>query len=421
MSDSSKPATERSPEDRQLAEELVERARSEGVSLVGPDGLLSGLTRNVLEAGLEAEMSEHLGYDKHEPSGKNSGNSRNGTRSKKVLTDVGPVEIEVPRDRAGSFEPQLVRKHQRRLAGVDEMVISLVAKGLTTGEVQAHMAEVYGADVSKDTISRITDRILEELVDWQNRPLDRVYPVVFIDAIVVKIRDGQVTNRPVYTAIGVTVDGERDILGLWVGTGGEGAKYWLQVLTEIKNRGTEDVCIVVCDGLKGLPEAIGNTWPLAIVQTCVLHLIRNTFRFASKADWDKMARDLRPVYTAVSEHEAKERFVEFTDLWGERYPAIIRLWENTWAEFTPFLDYSPEIRKVIYSTNAVESLHARMRRATRARGHFPTEQAALKCLYMVVRSLDPTGRGRRRWTMRWKAALNAFAITFEGRINPTDN
>ncbi len=421
MSDSSKPATERSPEDRQLAEELVERARSEGVSLVGPDGLLSGLTRNVLEAGLEAEMSEHLGYDKHEPSGKNSGNSRNGTRSKKVLTDVGPVEIEVPRDRAGSFEPQLVRKHQRRLAGVDEMVISLVAKGLTTGEVQAHMAEVYGADVSKDTISRITDRILEELVDWQNRPLDRVYPVVFIDAIVVKIRDGQVTNRPVYTAIGVTVDGERDILGLWVGTGGEGAKYWLQVLTEIKNRGTEDVCIVVCDGLKGLPEAIGNTWPLAIVQTCVLHLIRNTFRFASKADWDKMARDLRPVYTAVSEHEAKERFVEFGDLWGERYPAIIRLWENTWAEFTPFLDYSPEIRKVIYSTNAVESLHARMRRATRARGHFPTEQAALKCLYMVVRSLDPTGRGRRRWTMRWKAALNAFAITFEGRILPIDN
>ena len=214
MSDSSKPATERSSEDRQLAEELVERARNEGVDLVGPDGLLSGLTKNVLEAGLEAEMSEHLGYDKHDPAGKNTGNSRNGTRSKRVLTDVGPVEIEVPRDRDGSFEPQLVKKHQRRLTGVDEMVISLVAKGLTTGEVQAHMAEVYGADVSKDTISRITDRILEEMSDWQNRPLDRVYPVVFIDALVVKIRDGQVTNRPVYTAIGVTVDGERDILGL---------------------------------------------------------------------------------------------------------------------------------------------------------------------------------------------------------------
>jgi transposase-like protein len=421
MSDSSKRATERSSQDRRLAEELVERARNEGVELVGPNGLLSGLTKNVLEAGLEAEMSEHLGYDRHDPAGKNTGNSRNGTRSKKVLTDVGPVEIEVPRDRDGSFEPHLVKKRQRRLTGVDEMVISLVAKGLTTGEVSAHMAEVYGADVSRDTISRITDRILEELGDWASRPLDRVYPVVFIDAIVVKIRDGQVANRPVYTAIGVNVDGERDILGLWVGNGGEGAKFWLQVFTEMKNRGVEDVCIVVCDGLKGLPEAIGNTWPLAIVQTCVLHLIRNTFRFASKRDWDKMSRDLRPVYTAVSEHEAKERFVDFTDIWGDRYPAIIRLWENAWAEFVPFLDYSPEIRKIIYSTNAVESLHARMRRATRARGHFPTEQAALKCLYMVVRSLDPTGTGRRRWTRRWKAALNAFAITFEGRILPTDN
>lgn len=417
--EASKPA-EVSP-DKQLAEELVERAREDGVDLVGPGGLLSGLTKNVLEAGLEAEMSEHLGYDKHEPAGRNRANSRNGTRAKKVLTDVGPVDIEVPRDRDGSFEPQLVKKRQRRLSGVDEMVISLTAKGLTTGEVSAHMAEVYGADVSRDTISRITDRVIGEMSEWQNRPLDRVYPVVFIDALVVKIRDGQVTNRPVYSAIGVTVDGERDILGLWVGNGGEGAKYWLQVLTEIKNRGVADVCIVVCDGLKGLPEAIETTWALAIVQTCVLHLIRNTFRFASKADWDQMARELRPVYTAVSEHDAKERFVEFGETWGEKYPAIIRLWENAWVEFVPFLDYAPEIRKVIYSTNAVESLHARMRRATRARGHFPTEQAALKCLYLVVRSLDPTGKGRKRWMNRWKAALNAFAITFDGRILPTEH
>jgi transposase-like protein len=417
--EASKPA-EVSP-DKQLAEELVERAREDGVDLVGPGGLLSGLTKNVLETGLEAEMSEHLGYDKHEPAGRNRANSRNGTRAKKVLTDVGPVDIEVPRDRDGSFEPQLVKKRQRRLSGVDEMVISLTAKGLTTGEVSAHMAEVYGADVSRDTISRITDRVIGEMSEWQNRPLDRVYPVIFIDALVVKIRDGQVTNRPVYSAIGVTVDGERDILGLWVGNGGEGAKYWLQVLTEIKNRGVADVCIVVCDGLKGLPEAIETTWALAIVQTCVLHLIRNTFRFASKADWDQMARELRPVYTAVSEHDAKERFVEFTEAWGEKYPAIIRLWENAWVEFVPFLDYAPEIRKVIYSTNAVESLHARMRRATRARGHFPTEQAALKCLYLVVRSLDPTGKGRKRWMNRWKAALNAFAITFEGRILPTEH
>jgi len=419
VTEASKP--ENSSEDKQLAEELVERAHEDGVELVGPGGLLSGLTKNVLEAGLEAEMTEHLGYDKHEPAGRNKANSRNGTRAKKVLTDVGPVDLEVPRDRDGTFEPQLVKKRQRRLSGVDEMVISLTAKGLTTGEVSAHMAEVYGAEVSKDTISRITDRVLGEMADWQNRPLDRVYPVVFIDALVVKIRDGQVTNRPVYSAIGVTVDGERDILGLWVGNGGEGAKYWLQVLTEIKNRGVADVCIVVCDGLKGLPEAIETTWSLAIVQTCVLHLIRNTFRFASKADWDKMARDLRPVYTAVSEYDAKERFVEFGEIWGERYPAIIRVWENAWVEFVPFLDYAPEIRKVIYSTNAVESLHARMRRATRARGHFPTEQAALKCLYLVMRSLDPTGKGRKRWMNRWKAALNAFAITFEGRILPTEH
>jgi len=241
---------------------------------------------------------------------------------------------------------------------------------------------------------------------------------VFIDAIVVKIRDGQVTNRPAYTAIGVTADGTRDILGIWIGTGGEGAKFWLQVLTEIKNRGTSDVCIVVCDGLKGLPEAIETTWPLAVVQTCVLHLVRNTFRLASRADWDAMARGLRPVYTAPTEQAAKERLGEVNEIWGTKYPAIVRLWENTWTEFAPFLAYDAEIRRVIYSTNAIESLHARMRRATRAKGHFPNEQAALKCLYMVVRSLDPTGRGRRRWMNRWKPALNAFAITFEGRLLP---
>jgi transposase-like protein len=270
-----------------------------------------------------------------------------------VITEVGPVDIDVPRDRDSSFEPATVKKRQRRLNGVDSMVISLTAKGLTTGEVQAHLAETYGTDVSRETISKITDRVLDDLAEWQNRPLDRVYPVVFIDAIVVKIRDGQVANRPVYTAIGVTVDGKREILGLWVGTGGEGAKYWLQVLTEIKNRGVEDACIVVCDGLKGLPESIEATWPLAVVQTCVLHLIRNTFRLASRRDWDAMAKDLRPVYTAVNEADAQQRLDEFHDKWGDRYPAIRNLWSNAWAEFVPFLDYSPEIRRVIYSTDEI--------------------------------------------------------------------
>ena len=342
-------------------------------------------------------MDEHRGYPKHAAGGRNGGNSRNGTRSKQVITEVGPVGIDVPRDRDASFEPRTVRKNQRRLDGVASMVISLTAKGLTTGEIEAHLAEVYSTEISRETISKITDRVLDELGDWQNRPLDRVYPVIFIDAIVVKIRDGQVANRPVYTAVGVTVDGKRDILGLWVGTGGEGAKYRLQVLTEIKNRGVDDACIAVCDGLKGLPESIEATWPLAVVQTCVLHLIRNTFRLASRADWDKMAKDLRPVYTAVNEADAQARLDEFHDRWGDKYPAIRTLWANAWSEFVPFLDYSPEIRRVIYSTNAIESLNARFRRATRARGHFPNEQAALKCLYLVVRSLDPKGTGQERW------------------------
>jgi putative transposase len=408
-----------STDHQQLAHTLVEQARAEGVELVGPGGLLTGLTKTVLETALEAELSEHLGYDKHDPVGRNRGNSRNGTRSKTVLTAVGPVDIEVPRDRDGTFEPVLVRKRQRRLDGIDQIVLSLTARGLTTGEISAHFAEVYGASVGKDTISRITEQVVTEMTEWQARPLDRVYPVLFIDAIVVKVRDGQVVNKPVYVAIGVTVNGERDILGLWAGDGGEGAKFWLSVLTEIKNRGVQDACIVVCDGLKGLPDAVTATWELATVQACIIHLVRNTFRYASRKDWDALAKDLRPVYTAPSEPAAAERFEDFAATWGERYPAVVRLWRQAWSEFIPFLDYDVEIRRIICSTNAIESLNARYRRAVRARGHFPTEQAALKCLYLTTRALDPTGRGRTRWAMRWKPALNAFAITFEGRLVPS--
>jgi putative transposase len=406
---------------KQLAEQLLAQAKEQGVELVGPNGLLNQLTKNVLETALDAEMTEHLGYDKHDSAGRGSGNSRNGNRAKTVFTEIGPVEIEVPRDTNASFDPKIVRKRQRRLTGIDEIVLSLTAKGLTTGEVAAHFDEVYGATVSKDTISRITDKVIEEMTEWCNRPLESVYPVMFIDAIFVKVRDGQVTNRPIYVAIGVTCAGERDILGLWAGDGGEGAKFWLSVLTEIKNRGTADVCMVVCDGLKGLPEAINTVWSRAVVQTCVIHLLRNTFRYASRKYWDQIAKDIRPVYTSVSEAAAKERFTEFTAKWGGQYPAITQLWENAWSEFVPFLDYDVEIRRVICSTNAVESLNSRYRRAIRARGHFPTEQAAMKCLYLVTRSLDPTGRGKARWAMRWKPALNAFAITFNGRITPTGN
>lgn len=407
--------------DEQLISMLVDRARGEGLRLTGDGGLLQQLTKRVLESALDGEITDHLGYDKHDAAGRGSGNSRNGTRVKTVLTDVGPVEVKVPRDVAGTFEPQIVRKRQRRLSGVDEMVLSLSAKGLTHGEISAHLAEVYGAEVSKQTISSITDKVIDGMTEWQNRPLDRVYPVVFIDAINVKIRDGQVANRPIYVVMAVTVEGHREILGIWAGDGAEGAKHWLAVLTELKNRGVQDVCMLVCDGLKGLPDAVATVWPATIVQTCIIHLLRNSFRYAARQDWDKIAKALRPVYTASTEDAATERFLEFAETWGKKYPAIVKLWENAWAEFVPFLAYDVEIRKVICSTNAIESVNARIRKAVRARGHFPNEAAALKCVYMALMSLDPTGAGRRRWTMRWKAPLNAFQIAFEGRLTPTNH
>lgn len=411
-----KKATEQSAE-QQAAVELVRLAQEQGLSLTGPDGLLKQLTKTVLETALNEEMTEHLGYEKHGPPEAGSGNIRNGTRTKTVLTDTtGPVELDVPRDRASTFEPQIVMKRQRRLSGVDEIVLSLYAKGLTTGEISAHFAEIYGASVSKETISRITDKVNEEMNDWSVRPLDETYAAIFIDAIVVKVRDGQVANRPFYAAIGVTLAGERDILGLWAGTGGEGAKFWMSVLTDLRNRGVKDTFFVVCDGLKGLPEVVGNVWPQAIVQTCIIHLLRNTFRLTSRKYWDEIKRDVKPIYTAVNATAARTAFDELTEKWGQRYPAVIRLWDNAWDEFIPFLDYDVEIRRVICSTNAIESLNARYRRAIKARGHFPSEQAALKCLYLVTRSLDPTGAGRARWTMRWKPALNAFAITFADRF-----
>jgi transposase-like protein len=413
MTKKKEPAEE--PAELTAARELVRQAKEQGLSLTGPDGLLKQLTKTVLETALDEELTEHLGHQRRAPAA--GENVRNGSRSKTVLTEsLGHVEIEVPRDRAGTFEPQIVRKRQRRLTGVDEIVLSLYAKGLTTGEISAHFAEIYGASVSRETISRITDRVLEEMAEWCVRPLDEIYAAVFIDAIVVKVRDGQVANRPVYAAIGVTLDGEREILGLWAGTGGEGAKFWMSVLTDLRNRGVRDVFFVVCDGLKGLPEVVGNVWPQTITQTCIIHLIRNTFRLASRRDWDGLKRDVKPIYTAVNATAARTAFDELAQRWGQRYPAIVRLWDNAWSEFIPFLDYDVEIRRVLCSTNAIESLNARYRRAVKARGHFPSEQAAMKCLYLVTRSLDPTGRGRQRWAARWKPALNAFSITFADRF-----
>src|SRR5712672_532994 len=367
-----KKAAEQSAE-QQAAVELVRLAQEQGLSLTGPDGLLKQLTKTVLETALNEEITEHLGYEKHDPAGAGTGNIRNGTRGKTVLTEAsGHVEIDVPRDRAGTFEPQIVKKRQRRLNGVDEIVLSLYAKGLTTGEISAHFAEIYGASVSKETISRITDKVIEEMNEWAVRPLDEIYAAVFIDAIVVKVRDGQVANRPFYAAIGVSLAGERDILGLWAGTGGEGAKFWMSVLTDLRNRGVKDVFFVVCDGLKGLPEVVSNVWPHAIVQTCIIHLIRNTFRLTSRKYWDEINRVENPISTAVNAAAARSAFDELSEKWGQRYPAVIRLWVNAWNEFIPFLDYDVEIRRVICSTNSIESLNARYRRAIKARGHFPS-------------------------------------------------
>jgi putative transposase len=413
---SDKSGRQLSPE-QAAAAAMVAEAKARGLALIGPDGLLKLFTKNVLETALGEEMTEHLGHEKNQAEpGRGSTNVRNGTRSKTVVSDAaGEVEIDVPRDRESTFEPQIVKKRQRRLTEVDEIVLSLYAKGLTTGEISAHFSEIYGASVSKETVSRITEKVSAEMQEWAGRPLDAVYVAVFIDAIYVKVRDGQVANRPVYAAIGVTVDGHKDVLGLWMGTGGEGAKFWMSVLIDLKNRGVRDVFFLVCDGLKGLPEVVANVWPQTIVQTCIVHLIRNTFRLTSQRDWAAVKQDVKPIYTAPNPDAALVALDELDEKWGKKYRAMIRLWRNAWNEFVPFLDYDIEIRRMICSTNAIESMNARYRRAIRARGHFPTEQAAMKCLYLVTRSLDPTGTGRARWTMRWKPVINAFAITFGNR------
>ncbi|PWI10409.1 IS256 family transposase [Streptomyces sp. NWU339] len=402
--------------DDQLIDELAGRPQAEGLQLTGEGGPLQQPTKRLLESALEGEITDHLGHARHDPAGKNGGNSRNGTRGKTALTEVGPVEISAPRDRDGTFGPKTVRKRQKRLAGVDEMVISLAAKGPTTGEVRARLAEVHGADVSRQAISTITDKVMDAMAEWQNRPLDVVCPVVFIDAIHVKIH-GAVANRPIHVALAVTAEGRRDILGLWAGDGGEGAKHGMHILTEIKNRGVNDVLMLVCDGLQGLPDAVETLWPRTIVQSCVVHLLRNSFRCAARQDWDKIARVLQPVCTAPTEEAALERFAEFAGTWGQKYPAIVRLWENAGEEFTPFLRFDTEIRRIVGTINAIGSVNARIRRAVEARGHFPNETAALQCVYMAIMSLDPTGKGQARWTMRWKTALNAFDITFDGRLS----
>ena len=332
----------------QLATQLLEQAKAEGMQLVGPDGLLAGITKAVLESALATELTEYLGYEPGEAPLGAVVNKRNGHSEKTVHTGVGPVRLRVPRDRDGTFEPLVVPKHSRRVDGFDEAVLSLYAKGLTTGEIQAHLLEVYGAEVSRELVSKITDAVVEELMAWRNRPLDRIYPVMFIDAIVVKVRDGAVTNRPVYVVVGVNLDGECDVLGMWVGTGGEGAKQWLAYLTELKNRGVADVFILCSDGLKGIGEAIEVVWPQATHQTCVVHLVRASLRYTAREDWQKITPGIRAIYTASTLEEAEARFDEFAGAWGGKYPAVIRLWRDSWERFIPFLAYDVEVHGHLY-------------------------------------------------------------------------
>lgn len=400
-----------------LAAQLVASAASQGIELTGPHGLLTGLTRQVLQSALEAELANHLGYDRYAVDGRGSGNSRNGSSPKTVRTEIGDVTVQVPRDRAGTFEPKIVPKHRRRLDGFDQNVLSLYAKGMTTGDIATHLAEVYGEEVSRDLVSTVTDRIVDEMTEWQSRPLEAVYPVVLIDAIMLKIRTGTVGNRPVYVAMGIDLDGHRDVLGMWVGpTGGEGAKQWMNMLTELRNRGIQDVIIVCCDGLKGLPESIRATWPQAVVQTCVVHLVRNSLRFASKKHWKQLAGEIKEIYHAPTLPAAETRFVQFAEEWSGQYPAMIEMWRRSWGEFSPFLEFPLELRKIVYTTNAIESLNARFRQAVRRRGHFPNEQAALKVLYLAAKQrqhnrTNPTGE-----TAGWKGILNVLAMTYGDRL-----
>ena len=337
-----------------------------------PDGILTELTSRILSRGLEVEMVDHLGYEKGDPAGWGSGNNRNGSYDKTVQTDAGTVGVEMPRDRNATFEPQLIPKHQRRLSGFNDLVISLVARGMTVRDTQAHLQEIYGTQVSPELISKVTDAIIPELREWQQRPLDEMYPIMYLDAIVVKVRtDGHVRNRPVYIALAVDVEGRKHVLGLWLGKGDEGSKFWLSVLTELHNRGLDDVLIVCCDGLTGFGDAIEAVWPETIVQTCVVHLIRNSMRYCSWKDRKAVTRALRSIYKADTVDAAAGALDDFESEWGDQYPAIVDVWRRNWERFTPFLEFNPAIRKIIYTTNAVESLNYQLRKVTKTRGHFP--------------------------------------------------
>jgi putative transposase len=415
----------------------VAQVRESGGRLTGPDSFLSQMVKEVLEAGLDAELTEHLGYAKHDPAGRNSGNSRNGATPKTVFTEIGPVDLAVARDRAGTFEPVLLPKNQTRLGGLSDIIISLYAGGMTVRDIGHHLQRVYGTELSHDTISTVTDAVLDKVKAWQTRPLDEVYPIMYVDALMVKVRDGaHVRNKAAHLVVGVDLDGIKRVLGIWV-ENTEAARFWLGVCTELRNRGVRDVLIVCCDGLAGLPEAIETIWPASTVQTCCVHLIRASLRYVSYNDRKRFAAALRPVYTAANADAAEAALLELAESpLGKKYRAAVAVWERAWDRFTPFLAFPPEIRKIIYTTNAIESFNYQIRKIIKNRGQFPTDDAVIKLIWLAIVDIEDK-RARAREAERgmprdkrrapgklvegqtsqgWRQALNAFATVFEGRI-----
>jgi putative transposase len=396
----------------ELLDELLSGVSSPD-DLTGDSGLFKQLKKALMERALGAELTHHLGYEKGDPAGRGSGNNRNGHSSKTVLTEDGEVPLSIPRDRAGTFEPQLVPKGVTRLDGFDGKIISLYARGLTVREIQGHLQELYGTEVSPDLISRVTDAVLDEVKEWQGRPLDTVYPVVFFDALRVKIRDeGLVKNKAVYVALALDTDGHKHVLGLWIEQT-EGAKFWLKVMNDLKTRGVQDILIAVVDGLKGFPEAIGAVFPETIVQTCIVHLIRSSMAFVSWKDRKVIMPDLKAIYRADGAEAALDRLADFEDKWGGRYPAVGQAWRRAWEHVIPLFAFPPDIRKMIYTTNAVESLHRSLRKIIKTRGSFPSDEAATKLLYLAIQNAGVHWRRPIEWT----AAMGQFAILFGDRFS----
>lgn len=395
-----------------LLDELL-KGYSKPEDLQGPNGILKQLTKRLVERAMQAEMDHHLGYPKNHPAGRNSGNSRNGKTKKTIVSDQGKTEIEVPRDRNGDFEPQLIRKGQRRWDGFDAQILSMYALGMTTRDIQAHLKGQYGVDVSPDLVSTVTDAVIDEVHEWQSRPLENLYPVVFLDALVVKVRDqGHVVNKAAYLAIGLNRDGFKEVLGLWL-ENSEGAKLWLKIVNELKSRGLEDIFIACVDGLKGFPEAIEAVYPKTQVQLCIVHMVRNSLRYVAWKNRKVVAADLKKVYTAPTEAQAERELKAFGEKWDAAYPTISKSWKSNWTRVIPFFAYPPAVRKIIYTTNAIESLNSVLRKATRNRGSFPDDDAAQKLLYLGLKNLA------KKWTMPvrdWGEAVNQFSILYEDRF-----